>query len=67
VSIKTSFFTYDNDFFKIAKEWSDKSKNHFDIFYVHPLNVTIGECIIKLKEYSELFSPKEVMNQIIFL
>ncbi|MBC8183111.1 DUF5615 family PIN-like protein [candidate division KSB1 bacterium] len=67
VSIRASFFTYDNDFFKIAKDWSDSGKNHFGIFYVHPLSSTIGECIRKLKEYSELFEPEDVMNQIIFL
>jgi hypothetical protein len=67
VSIKASFFTYDNDFFMIAKKWSDLRKNHFGVFYVHPLNSTIGECIRKLKEYSELFEPEDVMNQIIFL
>ena len=67
VRIGASFFTYDNDFFEISKMWADNKKQHFGIFYAHPLNITIGECIRKLKEYAELFNEEDVKNQIIFL
>ncbi len=59
-------FTYDTDFFNIAKEWARTEKIHDRIFYIHPLNTTIGETIRKLKQYAELFDLEDVKNQIIF-
>jgi len=44
-SKKASFFTYDADFFDIAKRWSSEGKIHYGIFYIHPLNTSIGDCI----------------------
>lgn len=66
VSIKACFFTYDTDFLGIAKRWANEGKEHFGIFYTHPLDITIGECIRKLKEYAELFDIDDVKDQIIF-
>ena len=66
-SKKACLFTYDADFFKICTNWAKQDKEHFGIFYIHPLSITIGECIRKLKEYAELFEQEDVKNQILFL
>ncbi|MDW7680929.1 MAG: DUF5615 family PIN-like protein, partial [bacterium] len=49
---KASFFTYDSDFFDIGKRWASEGKIHYGIFYIHPLNTNIGDCIRKIKEYA---------------
>ncbi|MBN2001386.1 DUF5615 family PIN-like protein [candidate division KSB1 bacterium] len=67
VSIKACLFTYDTDFFQIAKIWATKGKTHWGIFYIHPQKTTIGYCIQKLKEYAELYNIEETKNRIIFL
>ena len=55
-------FTNDADFIKIAI-----NKSHPGIIYFHQQKLTIGECIKKLKLIAETKTPREMVNQIVFL
>lgn len=60
-------FTHDNDFLRIAAEWSQTGESHAGIVYVHQDKLTIGDCIRKLKEIAEVFEIGDFQNHIEFL
>lgn len=40
--------THDVDFLKVAHRWNQEGKEHKGILYAHPLDLSLGECIIRL-------------------
>ena len=61
---KATIFTHDDDFLSMATE---SGIEHFGIIYVHQQNLSVGECIRRLKAIVETMSPEEMHNRVLFL
>lgn len=59
-----AIFTHDDDFLNMAAE---SGIEHCGIIYVHQQDLSIGECIRRLKAIVETKSSEEMHNRIFFL
>ena len=57
-------FTHDDDFLSLV---AGSEIEHCGIIYVHQENLSIGECIRRLKAIVETMSREEMHNRILFL
>ena len=64
---RVCLFTTDDDFLKIAKTWTEQGQEHYGIIYVHPLKLSIGECISALEIIACVLNEDEMRNQIEYL
>lgn len=60
-------FTHDTDFLQLAHEYTSLSQEHWGVIYAHQNNLSIGECIRRLKELSDLFAQEDFRNYVGFL
>jgi predicted nuclease of predicted toxin-antitoxin system len=61
---RATIFTHDDDFLSLV---SESGREHYGVIYVHPLHLSIGESIRRLKIIVETKSSDEMRNQIQFL
>jgi len=59
--------THDPDLLKIAHRWNQRGKEHKGILYVHPLDLSIGECIRMVELVTQVLTEEEMKNHIEFL
>lgn len=64
---KMAIFTHDDDFLRIAHQWTQMTKTHWGIIYVHQDKLSIGGCIRRLKEIADTFDAEDFYNHIEFL
>ena len=64
---KAVLFTTDDDFLKIAHQWMKQNKEHYGIIYVHPLKLSIGECINAIELIACVFDTDDMKNNIEYL
>jgi predicted nuclease of predicted toxin-antitoxin system len=57
-------FTHDDDFLAMVAQGQHE---HFGVIYVHQQDLSLGECIRRLKAFAETHSREELRNRIIFL
>ncbi len=60
-------FTHDTDFLQLAHQYRESNVEHWGVIYIHQNRMTLGECIRRLKEISELFEQHDFKNYIGFL
>ncbi len=60
-------FTHDTDFLQLAHRQNATTQDHWGIIYVHQNKLSIGECIRRLKELSDLFEQDNFRNHIGYL
>ena len=59
-------FTHDTDFLLLAHQ-AGSAEGHWGVIYVHQDKLTIGECIRRLKEISDIFELEDFRNHVEFL
>lgn len=64
---KAVIFTHDDDFLRLAHEWTQRGKEHWGIIYVHEQKFGIGECIRRLLDYVLTLAPEEMKGRVEFL
>lgn len=62
--IKAVVLTHDVDFLRIA---SRPNINHGGIIFLHPKNVSIGQCIRRVELIAKILTDKDMENHIEFL
>jgi hypothetical protein len=60
-------FTHDDDFLRLAHEWTQRGKAHWGIIYVHQDKFSIGEYIRRLTDYALILEAEEMKNRVEFL
>ena len=60
-------FTHDTDFLQLAHQLHASNQEHCGVIYVHQNKMSIGECIRRLKELSELLEQVDFKNYVGFL
>ena len=60
-------FTHDADLISIALIWTEQAKEHSGVIYVHQNSLSIGECIRRLKEYTDTLEAEDMKNRVEFL
>lgn len=60
-------FTHDTDFIQLAHQRTAAGQDHGGIIYVHQNNLSIGDCIRRLKEIADILEPADLRNHIEFL
>ena len=66
-SERVCIFTTDDDFLKIAKTWNNQGKVHYGIIYVHPLKMSVGECIEAIELIAKVLDVGEMKDHIEYL
>jgi len=64
---KSTIFTHDTDFLRIASQWSDEERTHHGVIYCHQTTYGIGDCIRNLKILVTVLSAEDMANHIEFL
>jgi predicted nuclease of predicted toxin-antitoxin system len=64
---KSSLFTHDTDFLRIAAQWIEEGKTHHGVIYCHQTAYGIGDCIRNLKILATVLTSEEMINHIEFL
>jgi predicted nuclease of predicted toxin-antitoxin system len=64
---KSTIFTHDNDFLRIAAQWTDDGRTHCGVIYCHQNAHGIGDCIRNLKILVTVLSQEDMINHIEFL
>ena len=64
--LKMLFFSHDDDFLRLAHQWTQQNRPHGGIIYVHQEKLSLGECIRRLEEIALLFEYKDFLNHIEF-
>jgi hypothetical protein len=64
---KTSIFTHDIDFLRIAAKWINDGRTHHRIIYSHQKDYAIGECIRRIKVLATVLTSEDMINHIEFL
>ena len=64
---KACLFITDDDFLRIAQKWSYQGKEHQGIIYVHPLKLSIGECVNNIELLANVLEIHEMKNHIEYL
>jgi predicted nuclease of predicted toxin-antitoxin system len=67
VSHQMVIFTHDTDFLQLAHAYAAQGKVHYGIVYVHQEKISLGECIRRLKEITDLFERSDLQNHVEFL
>ncbi|RMH95513.1 MAG: hypothetical protein D6681_12950 [Calditrichaeota bacterium] len=67
VKEKAVLFTHDVDLLVIAKRWTHEGKEHWGVIYVHQDQLSIGQCIYRLKEYADILDAEDMKNRVEFL
>ena len=62
-----TIFTHDDDFFQLAVQWIKEGRSHCGVIYAHQQEVTIGECISKIRFIVDLLAPQDMKDHIEFL
>ncbi len=60
-------FTHDDDFLRLAHDWTQQGKEHWGIIYVHQYKHSIGECIRHLMDYALILEADDMKNRVEFL
>jgi predicted nuclease of predicted toxin-antitoxin system len=60
-------FTHDADLITVACNWIKHGMNHSGVIYVHQDNLSIGECIRRLKDYAAALKAEDMKNRVEFL
>ena len=60
-------FNIEHDLVGIAGKWAGLGKEHWGVVYVHRESLSIGECVLRLKDLAELLTPEEMKNRVEFL
>ena len=64
---KTTIFTHDTDFLRIAARWMEKGRTHHGIIYCHQKSYPIGEFVRKLRMLISVLTSEDMVNHIEFL
>ncbi len=64
---KAALFTHDADFLRLAQTWAEEPKTHWGIIYVHTAQLSVGECIRRLKEMADVLEPEDLIDRVEFL
>ncbi|MFQ5865280.1 MAG: DUF5615 family PIN-like protein [bacterium] len=64
---KAIVFTHDDDFLRLAHEWTQQGKEHWGIIYAQEQKHSIGECIRCLMNYALILEAEDMKNQVEFL
>ena len=60
-------FTHDSGLISIARKWVQLGKEHWGVFYVYQDDLSIGECIRRLKDYANILEAEDMKNRVEFL
>ena len=64
---KSTIFTHDTDFLRIAAQWIDNGRTHCGVIYCHQNAYGIGDCIRNLKLLVTVLTQEDMINHIEFL
>ena len=64
---KSTIFTHDTDFLRIAAQWIDNGRTHCGVIYCHQNAHGIGDCIRNLKILVTVLTQKDMIDHIEFL
>ena len=60
-------FAHDDDFLRLAHEWTRGGRAHWGVIYVHEHQRTIGECVRRLADYALILQAEDMKNTVAFL
>ena len=60
-------FTHDVDLIVIARDWIAQGIPHYGAIYVHQGDLSVGECVRRLKDYADILEAEDIMNRLEFL
>lgn len=60
-------FTHDDDFLRLAHDWTQRGREHWGIIYVREQKLSIGECVRRLMDYTLIFQAEDMKNRVEFL
>jgi len=64
---KSTIFTHDTDFLRIAAKWIDDGRTHCGVIYCHQNAYGIGNCIRNLKNLVTVLTQEDMIDHIEFL
>lgn len=64
---KSTIFTHDSDFLRIAAQWIDEGRRHHGVIYCHQNAHGIGDCVRNLKLLVTVLTQEDMINHIEFL
>ncbi len=64
---KSTIFTHDNDFLRIAAQWIDNGRTHCGVIYCHQNAYGVGDCIRNLKILVTVLTHEDMIDHIEFL
>lgn len=64
---KAAVLTYDDDFLRIAHQWTRQPKEHWGVIFAHAKRLSIGQCILRLARYARYAQAEDLKNRVIFL
>jgi len=64
---KSTIFTHDTDFLRIAARWIDDRRTHCGVIYCHQNAYGIGDCIRNLKILVTVLTQEDMIDHIEFL
>ena len=60
-------FTRDDDFLRIAAEWTSQGRHFSGVVYCHPRKIDIGGAVRDLEAIAKVLSSDEIRDQVVFL
>ena len=60
-------FTRDDDFLRIAAEWTSQGRHFSGVVYSHPRKVDIGGAVRDLEIVARALEPEDIRNRVLFL
>lgn len=64
---KSTIFTHDTDFLRIAAQWINDGRTHCGVIYCHQKTHGIGECIRNLKMLVTVLTQEDMIDHVEFL